>query len=653
MPRFSQFRYGSREYGLIVGTVTYSTLLAQAVDYRKVFIRVEVPSRGNMGYLLLRSKTGASEDPSDGLIVTSGVVSATSFTFIDGVDTFADDATDNNISIPSGIVYYTLFIVDSDGSWTKDAATSVMVPKDRGTSQFFRTGLPGFYTSEENNPLDPHSDTSDLMRFLYGFSMTYDELAEHIDVLLPENRGRGNIRRLHDTYAHSVGMPSEYTIGIATTSRLFREAGYIYRNKGTVSGIATYVEALTGWQTVVSESTNLLLSIDDGSFEYSTGNWGISGGNLTKVTTDGPTFPYEATNAPFSRLGVGEVTLTSTAATMTLPGDASRLKMIPVTAGTTYYVNVPHRRGTIATPAVAVSVRWHNAHGTVLSTTSVASGTAIAPWVTLSDTTTAPTGAAFATLIITITGASGNKVNLDMISFSESGGPYRDPRAVTIICQPNRVNLVFDPSIDYSPTTWAATAGTFTASSTHTLLGGKSGKGVGTVGTPFRFVSNTVPVLPYAAYSMSAYAYSSGGTCSADIRWYDGDGDLVSQEIVPFDTLSTEWTRLDHTLLSPDDAATATISFVGTGTVYVDAVTFERSDHSQVFFSGGIADSYGQDSSWSDGTPQSYSLLYANRFVKRSRLRQTLDHYLPVGVTSRVLLWDSQDPEVQALLPNG
>ena len=653
MPRFAQFRYGSQYYGRGIDTVTYSTLLAQAVDYHAVSLRVEAPSRDGMGYIILRSKTGASEEPSEGLIVSSGVVTATSFTFIDGVDNFTDDATDNNIAIPNGMVYYTLFIVDAAGSWTKDAATSVMMPKDRGTIQFFRTGLPGFYTSEEHNPIDPHADTSDLMRFLYGFSMTYDELAEHIDILLPENRGRGNIRRLHDTYANSVGMPSEYTIGIATTSRLFRESGFIYRNKGTVSGIATYVESLTGWQTTVTESTNMLLSIDDGSFEYSTGNWGISGGTLAKVTTDGPTFPYEATNAPFSRLGVGEVTLTSTAATMTLPGNASRLGMIPVTAGTTYYINVPHRRGTSASPTVAVSVRWHNERGDALSTTSVASGTAIAPWVTLSDTTTAPTGAAFATLIITITGASGNKVQLDMISFSESDGPYRDPRSVTIICQPDRVNLVFDPSIDYSPTTWSATAGTFTASSTHTLLGGKSGKGVGTVVAPFRFVSNTVPVLPSSTYSLTAYAYSSGGTCSADIRWYDGDGDLVSQEIAAFDTLSADWTRLDHTMLSPDTAETATVSFVGTGTVYVDAVTFERSDHSDVFFSGGIADSYGQDSSWSDGTPQSYSLLYANRFVKRSRLRQTIDHYLPVGVTSRVLLWDSQDPEVQALLPNG
>jgi hypothetical protein len=569
------------------------------------------------------------------------------------VDNLTDDATDNNTEIPSGMVYYTFFIVESDGSWTKDAATSVLMPKDRGTLQFFHAGLPGFYTSEEHNPIDPHSDTSDLMRFLYGFSMTYDELAQHIDILLPENRGRGNIRRLHDTYASSVGMPSEYTIGIRATARLFHEAGFIYRNKGTLLGIATYVEALTGWPTTVIESNNALLSLDDGSFEYSTGNWGITGGTLTKITTDGPTFPYEVTNAPFSRLGVGEVTLTSTAATMTLPGDASRLKMIPVTAGTTYYVNVPHRRGTSASPTVAVSVQWHNERGDVLSTTSVASGTANASWATLSDTTTAPSGAAFATLIITITGALGNKVNLDMLSFAKFDGPYRDPRSVTIICHPDRVNLVFDPSIDYSPTTWSATAGTFSVSDTHTLLGAKSGKGVGTVGAPFRFVSNTFPVLPYTAYSMSAYAYSSGGTCSADIRWYDGDGDLVSQEIASFDTLSADWTRLDHTMLSPDTAETATVSFVGTGTVYVDAVTFERSDRAQVFFSGGIADAYGQDSSWSDGTPQSYSLLYTNRFVKRSRLRQTIDHYLPVGVTSRVLLWDSQDPEVQALLPNG
>jgi hypothetical protein len=488
------------------------------------------------------------------------------------------------------------------------------------------------------------------MRFLYGFAMTYDELAEHIDTILPENRGTGNIRRLHDAYARSVGMPTEYTIGVAATARLYRESGFIYRNKGTLAGIATYVEALTGWQTVLKESTNRFLSLDDGSFEYSTGNWGISGGNLAKITTDGPTFPFETTNAPFSRLGVGEVTLTSTTATMTLPGDSSRLKMIPVTAGTTYYVNIPYRRGTSATPTVAVSIQWHTERGDTLSTTSVASGTASAAWVTMSDTTTAPTGAAFATLIITVTGASGNKVNLDMLSFSEYNGPYRDPRSVTVICQPNRVNLLFDPSIDYSPTAWSAVSGTFTVSSTHTLLGAKSGKGVG---NPFEFAGNVIPALSSYAYSLSAYAYSSGGACEARLKWYDVDDVLLHTDVAAFPTLSSTWTRLDYTTVSPEDAAYVVMSFAGTGTVYVDATTLELADRPQVFFSGGIADSYGQDSSWSDGTPQSYSLLYANRFVKMARLRQTIEYYLPVGVTSRVLLWDSQDPEVQALLPNG
>ena len=46
-----------------------------------------------------------------------------------------------------------------------------------------------------------------------------------------------------------------------------------------------------------------------------------------------------------------------------------------------------------------------------------------------------------------------------------------------------------------------------------------------------------------------------------------------------------------------------------------------------------------------------YSLLYPQRLSKLSRLRSTLGFYLPLGVSSRVLLWSDSDPYARSFVP--
>ena len=646
MPLYSTFVYGSGpKYGEFLTTLTKAYLQAQTIDYGVVKLNVTIPAYTGSSYAIVRTVSGAAEDPSSGLVINSGIVSAPHFVVADGVTNLPITP------VPSGVVYYTLFIFSTDGSWRKDAATSVVVPKYRGTQDFLINALPSFYTSPENNIIDPASNDTPLGTFLYGFSVTYDELAQHVDMILPENRTRNVIRRLHGAMTKGVGMPDEYTIGTAANARLYRHAGYIYRNKGTSAGLVTYLEALTGWPIVVKPSTNMFLSLDDGSFEYSIGNWGITGGTLAKTVDIGPTFSYEGATSQFSRLGMGLVTMTSSTATLTLPSSVDLTKMIPVTAGTTYYFNIPMKASS-GTPAVHSVVKWYDQFGNYLSSNTSAATTSTTSWQTISASAAAPTNSAYVAPQIIVSGATGNTLLLDMLNFTSNNSFYRDPRAVTVIVEPTRVNLIFNPSFQNNTTSWAATTGSLTSSTDNPMIGTKSGKAVGS--SAFSFHSNSFAVLSGYTYELSAYALSNGGTASASIVWYDNSSSIIDTKTLAFGGLNnSSWTRVDVSGLAPANATSAMVSFSGTGTVYFDAVICERAGYPQIFFSGSVADSNGEDALWSGTAENSYSLLYPHRYVKLARMRQTIPYYLPVGVASRILFWNSTDPEVTALVPNG
>lgn len=666
MARFGTFHYGEQPYGVSQGAVTRSTLLAQVLSYATIHVTISVPARSGYDYVLVRTHNGPAEHPAAGVAVARGTANSTYFSITDGIDNFLDDDEANDVDLTSGWVYYTLFVFDASSAWLREAATSVVLPADRGTLDYLINALPSVYTAADANPLTPPDLDSDLYRFLGAITLTYDELAVAIDHVLPDVRARAAIRRLHDSYARGVGMPSEYTIGTAATARLCREAGYIYRNKGTVAGVRAYVEALTGWQATVIESTNLFLSLDDASFEETTGNWHITGGSLdlTPSGLSGATPPVAALfdyQSPLSAWGVksvGRVTLAGSTATLQLPSAVDRSLCIPVTAGSDYRFAVPAVVKSSADDVTLVStVRWYAADGTNISDSSGSSHTLSTSWSLCEDDVTAPTGAAFAVLKIVISGATGDIVDLDMLSFVAESGlvggelAYRDPRSVTIICDPARVNLAVDPSFDGAGDAWTAVDGTFEADDTASYIGTSSGK---LTGDPFE-VSGAQPfaAVPGERYSLSTAAMGEG-TLIASIDFLDEDLALLDSVEVDFGTLaSTSWVVMEASGTAPEDAVWATISFRGASDagVNVDGLVAEMAPTASVYFDGATSNGAGDDASWSGSPAGSFSVLYPQRVVKVARLLDTIGHYLPNGLSAYVALWDSADQVAQAALP--
>lgn len=652
MARYADFKYGTRTYGTVPRANSQSSILAQSIDYGKVQLTIEAENRIGSDYVITRTRAGSAEDPSRGILVQAGTVASPVISVVDGEINFDDDIERNDVPVPSGFVYYTFFIFDANSNWFKDAATSVLVPRNRGGIDLFRSLLPNAILSEDGNPFSPLDETNTLYRFLSGFAVTLDELNTYLDSLLPQQiRGGQVIRRLHDAYASSLAMPVEYAIGVGSSSRLHRDAGLIYRQKGTVSGLIKYVEALTNWNTSVVPTSNLMLSLDDASFEDEAGSWGATGCTLERIAVNGPvTAPvmeYEDPISQFKKDGVGQVILTEEEASVTLPDDLSRLRSIPVTEGETYYFKAP-LRAVEGTPSVTLTMIWLDQSGNELGSDSSATASVLSSsWQTIEFSAEAPVGAYFVGLRINASGDVDDEFHMDMLSVAASDTYYKEPRSVDVICGPARINLLADPSFEIGDY-WTATAGTL-SDSNDSLIGASAGLADG---TPFEVTSESIPALP--GYFLQFAGYAKGtGEAAVEVRWYDADDALLSSDSVDIELDEEDWTRGELLLLTPDDADHLRVVLTGSGEVLFDALLLERADRPSVFFDSNVGEQYGEDTRLVAIGDNAYSLLYPNRLVKLTRLRQTLSFYLPLGVSYRALLWDSPDPGVQALLPYG
>jgi hypothetical protein len=652
MARYADFKYGTRLYGDVVRANSQSFVLAQAVDYDKVLLTIEASLRIGEEYLITRTRSGAAEDPSKGVLVQAGVVTSPILQVIDGVVNFEDDLERNDVPVPSGFVYYTFFVFDSNSNWFKDAATSVLVPRNRGGLESFASALPNALLSEDGNPFSPLDEDNTLYRFLGGFAVTLDELGTYLDSSLPQQiRGGQVIRRLHDAYAASLAMPVEYAIGVGASSRLHRDAGLIYRQKGTTSGLVKYVEALTNWDTKVVPSSNLMLSLDDSSFEQDTGAWGATGATLERLSVNGgtvtaPEMDSEDPVAPFKKAGVGQVVLTEEEAVLSLPSNMSRLKCIPVTEGETYYFRAPLRAAE-GTPTTVLSLIWMDQRGQQISTTTGNAVITSSSWETAEVSGEAPSDAYFLGLRIDVSGSVEDEVHLDMLSVAASDTYFKDARSVDVICGPARINLLADPSFEIGGY-WTAVSGTITEDE-NAFVGLQAGLAEG---DPFDISSEPIPALP--GYYLQFAGYAKGtGEAAVEVRWYDADDELLSTDSVDIDLDEEEWKRGELLLLGPDTADHLTVHLTGSGSVLFDALILERADRPSVYFDSSVGEQYGEDTRVAPVGGNVYSLLYPNRLVKLARLRQTASFYLPLGVSARVLLWDSTDPQVQGLLPYG
>jgi hypothetical protein len=629
--------------------------------------------------VLVRTKTGAAEEPSSGITIRSGVILSPQFEVFDGRDNFLDTEAVNNVAVPVGPVYYTLFVFDEGGNWYKDAATYTVVPRDRNSVRLMLGLLPRVFTTKTQDPLDYPDETGDLFRFLKGFAVSLDEVQTYIDRVLPSAaRSRTTLAGLHDAHCRSVGMPVEYILGLGSTSRLFRDAGLTYQNKGKVRGVQYFAEALTGWSIDVRNSPNRMLSLDDSSFESSLGAWSASGGTLTRLATgagiDAPASDYDSVLDPVASSGVARLTLTSATARMNLEASPPqgedepssgrstyrRLSAVPVASGQTVYVSAYVKAGTSTTFTPIVT--WLDEQGQRIGSEVRGTSEAVStPWERVARSFVAPATGRFMLLSLEFTGSTSSVVYVDKIQVADTSTHFHDAQSVDVLCHPARVNLLTRPSVGSSGL-WSATRGSIQISSGDAYIGTYSLLANGTAG--FEVTSELVPAIPGSILSASAFIKGSA-SATMDIVFLNASNAIVTLPTISQDmaeiveigipastTGSGNWEKVQARYLVPAGATKARVRITGNvGGTRIDAVIMERTDRQQYYFDISIADAGSEDAMAVAQGASTYSLLYPARLSKLSRLRSTLTHYLPIGVSSRVLLWSDTDPYARSYVP--
>lgn len=644
MARYSDFLYSTREYGQPPRGYALSFLEAQALDYGAIQVIVNAPERFGSIYVVVRSANGAAEDPTDGLAIAGGRVTTAKFSIDD--------------SPQPGMVYYTLFVFDDDGQWLKDAATSVLSPGDRrGYIKTLQT-VPRMFLDDTLNPLTPFEPNSFMARYLYGVALTVDELSTYTDLILPESRTNQGVRRMSHAWASGLGFQPETEIGTPASFRMHRDAGLIYTQKGLPSGLIAYAEALTGWSVTLSRYENLLPTLDDASFEESAGGWHAEGGTIVVLPLSedeeeqgNPTFglPYDYPLSPFSKKGAGYLSVIEDDAEFMLPGpDATVAELIPAQEFRLYVFKVPCVAA-IGTPDVTAKIMWYDNRGSLISVSAgeplVTNDGTEYTLVTVDDQ--APEGTRFMRVGLTISGNPADTVVVDRLSLMDGDGPYRDPNTVTLICYPDRVNLLSDPSFEFGGF-WAAEQGSLESTEAAAFRGFTGGHASG---DPFEVRSERIPALP--GYSLTLAATVAGeGSLEYGIAYLDASGNVFAEDSENF-ALSTSPSEVQLISFVPEGTSWLQVVLRGTGDLSIDLISLDRQERPQVYFDGRTSNVNQDDSKFVIVDEHIYSALYNNRLTKIVRLREKLSEYLPLGTQPRIVLWDSWDDEVRALVPYG
>lgn len=632
---------------------------AIALDYHTVSLTWATPEGDYTKIRLLRSQDGFPETEEDGIILWEW----DEFSGEPVISSFTDNGNPDIIGLSSGrYAYYRVWILKKFSNiWVVAGDVYTIVPSAHdsvasdgttlvSTHDKFMDMLPRVFTSESQSPLDVVDTTSDLYRFLKGFSFTLDEIMTLADNVLPEESGRYLNPELINLKTVNFGMQPEAYIATKNQKRLVREAVYMFSNKGTQKSVETYVESLTGYAPIIAMSPNVLLSTQDSTFYRGLGNW---------RGTDGVTIALEqAVIPPTAIQEPNAIDYAYTAKVVLGPSNTGvnngtifpRTSGTPVTAGSSYTFSAWVNSAAVGGHAVTQKIFWYDYLGVPISESASASPTAVTQnvWTKVSYTATAPAEAVFAgiEILFDTTGT----VYLDMVQLAlASATSYYEARALDIFLKPKKTNEILNPSFDdaVGATAWTISAGatatypssTWAGEVDSTMLELITAVGPTSVSTDTQVV-DTGRYYTFSVY-MKMKNTGESETVNLKLNTYDSSapaGQEVStihqtSETSPI-VLTDTWARYYVSGFIPASVnpvfLQATILGETTGnTIQVEAAQLEAAYKPTDYFDGDSPFGYG--AVWQSTVAASPSHIYPNKTVKVTRLTDTLKDYLPIG----------------------
>jgi len=670
---YDTFFYGEGfNAGLIV-----EPFVALTLDYNIVKISYTRPGGFFSRFRIVRNQEGIPETAEDGVIIIdegyTGEVFSEIRSFRDGVDNTVGDV---QLFAEGRFVYYAAWVLLDDG-WFLCGVTDTLIPRkhaeilEDGTELAdshtkFLSLIPRAYLSDRFNPVDEINYSSDLARFLYGFSFTIDELLTYLDLLLPDHTQLNLSLEQLEAKALELGIPAETRPSTKFQRRLVRDALQLYAEKGTPEGIRKFVRDLTGFETQVDTSPNLLLSIQDSSFVGSVGSWKPYGDCTISAVRS--IVPPEDENS-IDKIFTAKVVVQDEYARIATGLIKPLLSGVPVSEGEAYIFSFSHTYGPEeAGVSVSGSLRWYDFRGTLIESEEMEEPVeSTDEWVRTAFEFVAPEGAVKAALEIKFYGTG--TVYLDLIQLAESpeseldeeeeeeviDDKYYEPRQAIITLFPTKKNLITNPSFEeFVEPEEEAPYGEFTgweinaANVEQEFYGEEEDEPVGVLNPGLSFAKITTNDNELTEISTAIepredecfwYTFSFYARCPDDIipatisLTIEDDDDEPSAPPSVFEkniAVTDEWQRFSMTAcvsgLYLDEKITAKISGNTLGQIlYLDMAQIEPITRPSDYFDGSHA-TVGAE--WVGEEHESETHLYENRIFKLNRLRKELKNFL-------------------------
>jgi hypothetical protein len=352
--RYSSFKYNT---GVKYGTSSQATYSVEpfeviALDYAQTLVTWSQPtstaSQSYTRFRIVRNQSNIPETQEDGIIIvdevgpfalkTRYVVDGTSPDGSISKQVYYNESTQDadylnpSVELVSGKeAYYAVWLLKKEliGGvetiyWDIVSAVSTVIAEDHSTLLENTDSTPGnklaetrtmsthdklmaliprVFTSSQQNSLDVVDETSDLYVFLQGFSYTMDELMTLTDMLLPDYSVSKSTKEYLDARSYDLSLTKDNKESTKYQRKLARDARYIYSSKGTLLSLNTLIEDMTGFNTTLKISPNLMLTNQDSTFRNGVGFWtGLGDCSITA---------YEAyDDTPAQQTNVGTVTIT-------------------------------------------------------------------------------------------------------------------------------------------------------------------------------------------------------------------------------------------------------------------------------------------------------------------------------------------------------
>lgn len=675
--------YGDEFYGISsYGTDTLvdfdvSPFRVTSIDYNKIFVEWNVPT-GDWDLLrLVRNGFGFPMTPDDGDLLFEGSNSSDVRTYLD------EGQVPNNTGLIEGrTYYYTIFVRETTTRRWISAGTNLGVSViNYGTADLMYEYLPAVY--KIGNPYAAEVNDSEINQDLYGFLQIFAFEHDLFKTTTANMKNRYDPLtldgRLIPLLLNQFGFAFEREIGIQQARNLLQNAIKIYSERGSLSGVATFVTAFSGFNAEVLPPVNLMLDYNNSTFKETLGFWeailndnpefGISQvvlGDLADITisrasasTEDPSVdPYFEPNSPsnFPNFTDGFMKIvadTDGDALIECGSSAPMTRGIPVNAGTQYVFSAYiFSRDTAR--EVVTNVKWYDRFGQLISTAGETSTTTVVgEWYrTSSATGSAPENAYYAVPQIRILSCVADEIHyVDAAQFEVGAEPttYVDARRIDVVLRANRINQVLNPSFEESLGNWYFENGTAERVEDGAVNGSSYSAKITAATDSYvsAFSVQKVPVTSGDQNALSGYFKGTpGSTANLSIAWYDQSDVLLSISVTPVTALTLdEWSRIEFTAVSPDTAVTAAVTVTfdpasAGAELYADAILFEKASFVVPYFDGGGA-GYEQlgDVIWEGGDPTNgRSHYYKNRAVVTKRLFEVLPDYIPTGSPWAVLV---------------